>query len=696
MAAHENAHGVRDRGRKGTTDQESELSRTHGINDAVGSAAAMPSFEAASDYRRVRLDLIPLRRRDKMPADKRWQERDYDQAEMLERAKRDGLNLGVRLPADVVVVDVDPRNFPAGRDSLAELASAFDLPLASAPHVLTGNLSHPGHHFYFRKPAGAVLLESVDGFEGVELKSLGRQVVAAGSVHPTGGLYRWASDSPPLGDMPDLPARLVEKARRPDRPKKQATGAGELTPEQLAATLEQLDPCDFGENQHDRWRDLMMACHFATDGEGRQEFIEWCMGDGHYRGQEWKVGRRWDSLHADRDEAVTTATLQMFLQEVGGGIAPPEAADDFDVWDEVEPIEPRARRRFLNVNDLKALPPPRWLVPGLLVEDSVAAIYGAPESGKSFLALDIAMAVAGGVDWHGRRVTDGGVLYVAAEGATGLGKRVRAWEIDRGIDVGKFPLWLDHGEINLAAERDGGVRAFIGDVVEELGPLRLVVIDTLNQTAAGADENSAKDMGRYIASMKRIRDETGATVVVVHHSGKDPGKGMRGSSSLLGAMDTTVEVNRDKEMRAITVTVHKQKDAEREPPMRFNLERVDLPGEPDWNGRPPSSLVLRPTVMVDAASDFGGEATADDGLTALACELGASGGTVKASELLDAATKRLGMSKSSAQRAVTAKIPEGRIDAVRASWDGRHFWLWCERVGKHPTAPKVVRVEAAS
>ncbi|MFT3761987.1 MAG: hypothetical protein QM761_05100 [Pseudoxanthomonas sp.] len=161
-------------------------------------------------------------------------------------------------------------------------------------------------------------------------------------------------------------------------------------------------------------------------------------------------------------------------------------------------------------------------------------------------------------------------------------------------------------------------------------------------------------------------------------------------------MDTTVEVDRDKDRRAITVTVHKQKDAEREPPMRFNLERVDLPGEPDWNGRPPSSLVLRPTVMVDAASDFGGEATTDDGLTALACELGASAGTLKASELLDAATKRLGMSKSSAQRAVTERIPEGRIDAVRASWDGRHFWLWCERVGKHSTAPKVVRVEAAS
>src|SRR5690606_1602668 len=152
MAAHEHAHGVRDRGRKVTTDRQPEPARAHGVNDAAGHAAPPPSLEAASEYRGLRLDLIPLRRRDKVPADKRWQERAYGQGEVLERARRDGLNLGVRLPADVVVVDVDPRNFPTGRDSLAELAAAFGLPLTSAPHVLTGNLEHPGHHFYFRKP----------------------------------------------------------------------------------------------------------------------------------------------------------------------------------------------------------------------------------------------------------------------------------------------------------------------------------------------------------------------------------------------------------------------------------------------------------------------------------------------------------------------------------------------------------------
>jgi len=98
------------------------------------------------------------------------------------------------------------------------------------------------------------------------------------------------------------------------------------------------------------------------------------MGDGHYRGQEWIVGRRWDSLHADRDDAIQTATLQMFLQEVGGGIAPCEAEDDFDVWDEVETVEERSRWNFLSLDDVESLPPPKWLVPGVLTEGSLAAI----------------------------------------------------------------------------------------------------------------------------------------------------------------------------------------------------------------------------------------------------------------------------------------------------------------------------------
>ncbi|WP_278390901.1 AAA family ATPase [Stutzerimonas kunmingensis] len=639
--------------------QESTTQGIHGNNDAVGLSRRTPLFDDALAYRKARLELIPLRVRDKVPADRQWQAREYDGVQVMDRARREGLNLGVRLPADIVVVDVDPRNFPDGRDSLADLAASFGLDLSTAPHVLTGNLDHPGHHYYFRKPKGTTLLDSVDGFEGIEFKSLGRQVVAAGSIHPSGGLYRWAPNSPPLYEMPDLPIQLMEKARRPDRPQRVATGAGELTPEQLAKTLEQLDPFDFGgKGGQKRWQDLMMACHFATDGEGRQEFIDWCMGDPSYSGQEWRVGNRWDSLHSNKADVLTTASLQMFLNEVGGGIAAPDPEDDFDIWEEEgAPSEQPRHWQFLTIDELEALPPPRWLIPGLLTESSLAAIYGAPESGKSFLAVDMALSIASGLDWHGRDVLAGGVLYIAAEGAPGLGKRVRAWKNDHGAQGANFAFHLMRDEINFAAEKDTAVRTFVQEVVAELGPLRLIVIDTLNQTAAGADENSAKDMSRYITNMKRLRDATGATVVVVHHSGKDTSKGMRGSTALLGAMDTTIEVERMKDRYAIDVAVRKQKDAEKDPGIRFNLEKVG------------DSLVLHPSVMAAAEEDF-----AVDPIVELACELANDkDGTVGLKELVEAVCSRLGVADKTARRKIADAIPSGRENAVTTN-QGKLIW----------------------
>lgn len=298
----------------------------HGGNDAVARFALMPSFSAFERYRGCRVDLIPLKPRDKAPADKHWQARTYDQRETLERARRDGLNLGARLPDDVVVLDVDPRNFPVGIDSFAKLVSEFGLVLSQVPHVITGNLEHRGHHLYFRKPAGVKLYESLDGFDGLEFKSLGRQVVAAGSVHPTGGLYEWVPGSPPPHEMPDLPAKLFELLRRPAR--KQSVGAGELSAHLLAKCLEHLDPEDFREEG--RWRELMMACHHATDGQGREEFIAWSIQDPEYADHEWVIGRRWDSLHSARDDAITIATLRKYLHDAGADIPPLDPEDDFD------------------------------------------------------------------------------------------------------------------------------------------------------------------------------------------------------------------------------------------------------------------------------------------------------------------------------------------------------------------------------
>lgn len=329
----------------GAKDQQAEEAgmTTHGKDHAATRSGAKPSFRHnAEPLLRAGLQLIPLhhwnavdskgRDRGKTPRDGAWQARDYDSRAVLALAERDGINVGVRLPATVMVLDVDPRNFPEGRDPLAELVADAGLDLSLCPRTVTGS---GGSHYWFRKPADAQVLDSLESYPGVEFKSLGRQVVAPGSIHPNGRSYEWYDLAPELADMPDLPEALLRLIRRTTRAHGEAAGFGELTPEMLATTLEQLEAEDF--QDHDAWLNLMMACHHATAGEGRQEFIDWSTQDPEYRDDAWIIGRRWDSLHATAGKGgrpITVKLLHKLVQEAGGQVARPDPEDDFDAWED--------------------------------------------------------------------------------------------------------------------------------------------------------------------------------------------------------------------------------------------------------------------------------------------------------------------------------------------------------------------------
>jgi len=106
--------------------------------------------------------------------------------------------------------------------------------------------------------------------------------------------------------------------------------------------------------------------------------------------------------------------------------------------------------------------------------------------------------------------------------------------------------------------------------VTEIGPV-LFVFDTLARCIAGADENSARDMGLVVANLDRIRRATSACVLAVHHTGKDMTAGARGSSALRAALDTELELTAIDER--VTVKVTKQKDGAEPKPMR--LARIE-------------------------------------------------------------------------------------------------------------------------
>lgn len=256
----------------------------------------------------------------------------------------------------------------------------------------------------------------------------------------------------------------------------------------------------------------------------------------------------------------------------------------------------RSRTRIWTVAELLAQPAPHWLVRDLLMEDSVAMLYGEPAAGKSFLALDLALSVATGSErWAGRRIRAGGVVYLLGEGEQSAGKRISAWIRHNGLDpevVAQAPLRVVTSAGVLSDKHRDAALAQIRQAAQQMlsaqQTLRLVVIDTVSRHMVG-NENSAEDVKPFLAAADQVRQEFGVTVLLIHHTGKDESKGARGSSVLLGDTDTMLKVRGGED--SVTIYPEKQKDGPGQTRgLRFRKSVIDL-GR-DEEGERESSLAL--------------------------------------------------------------------------------------------------------
>jgi AAA domain/DnaB-like helicase N terminal domain len=253
--------------------------------------------------------------------------------------------------------------------------------------------------------------------------------------------------------------------------------------------------------------------------------------------------------------------------------------------------------KLLSVADLRAMPPQRWLIHSVLPRQGVAAIFGASGSGKGFFVVHIVAAVGDGDDCFGHRSRQGRVVYIVLEGQHGIPQRINAWERDTGRE---FPdavrFVFDPFNLN---DRDDIIG--MAAAVAAAGGADLIVIDTLNRAAPGFDENSSVDMGKAVEAVTQLQAMTGGLVLLLHHSGKDATKGMRGHSSLHANLDAVIEVSRTGDRREWKS--YKQKDGKDGEAHPFKLRVVHL-GE-DEDGEPITSCVID----ADSSSDDGGDRT---------------------------------------------------------------------------------------
>jgi len=298
----------------------------------------LPLVKAFEQYSAKVFTLIPLfrfdatsrtkkgivRRDGKRPLHFNWTKRLYERARVIALASK-GHNVGVRLKASQLVIDVDPRN--GGDVGFRNLCADLKLDPSIYPTVITGS---GGLHVYMTKPEDVPVVDTLESYPGVEFKSKGRQVLAAGCIHPdTLKPYAFDGFSPTLEDgLPPVPPKLLKFIRRPQR--SGVMGGGQYDQEQIARALDRLDATDFADQ--DKWLRIMMAVHHASGGDARQEFIDWSTSDPHYADDSEIIGRRWDSLHKEKSDGITYRTLNKYLAEAGAGsaqVAPEVEADEF-------------------------------------------------------------------------------------------------------------------------------------------------------------------------------------------------------------------------------------------------------------------------------------------------------------------------------------------------------------------------------
>lgn len=230
-------------------------------------------------------------------------------------------------------------------------------------------------------------------------------------------------------------------------------------------------------------------------------------------------------------------------------------------WRDIQP---------LTILQLMMQPATEWLINLILVARGLCVLFGEPGSGKSFLALAIAFAIARGVPFFGRETRKGSVLYICVEGRS----RDRAEAYLKCFDLQAEDLDVQFIEqsVDLC-----GVTADLERLEEICRQSRpaVVIVDTLARVSGGGDENLASDMGLLLASFKRIEEASGGLVICVHHSGKDISRGARGHSSLRAAADVEIEVLRsDSGVR--TARVSKLRDHEDGAEIHFRLDRIEL------------------------------------------------------------------------------------------------------------------------
>ncbi len=459
-------------------------------------------------------------------------------------------NIGV-LTNDMIVVDVDDKNGKNGTRSLIELDLPLDTLIVRTP---TG-----GRHVYYTGPNKSLSVNRLG--EGLDIRSFHGYVLAPGSSLPNGD-YTIDNDAPLLQAPEHLIARL-------DEPRERQSAVALVDLDHPAALARAADfartcaPAVFGQGA-DAYT-FGIACTLKDFGVSQHEcfallaehYLPRCVAPRSPAEQIAFLERKVDNAYSygKSSPGATSAELDF----AGVDIAPPE------------PVRPPGRKWFRHGD---AYDPPTWLFHEAIPATGIGMLLAPASSGKTFLTIDLARALAAGEGFFGIEPNEtGGTALLLAEGAGGARMRLNAIKAAGRMPIAASEVSLLNGKL---ADLLADLQALSAAMVEEYGvPLRLVVIDTLAASGLLLDENDNVEAATAMKALSNLSRLLNAFVLVVHHPAKD-GKMERGASALRGGADVTLEIFREPKSPVRSLAVVKSRDGPVGPLGDFTLNPVEV------------------------------------------------------------------------------------------------------------------------
>ncbi|MDH3466861.1 MAG: bifunctional DNA primase/polymerase, partial [Gammaproteobacteria bacterium] len=439
---------------------------------------------------------------------------------------------------NLCVIDIDTKNGAQGAASSKLLRQKF-----GQHNTRKSTTQNNGRHIYFFAPKDITIKSRANFMPGIDIRGDGGYVIAPGSPG-----YKWLDASV---EIEPLPAALADALTTIDKPKANGRDDNAIPEGKRNATL------------------VSLAGSMRDRGMSQDAIAA--------------------ALKIENASRCNPPLDDVEVERIAASVNRYPANN----------AEPKAR--LVHVSELQTRQP-EYTIDGLIEKDTVGVVFGEYGTLKTFLALDLALCVGTGKDFHGHSVQAGIAVYVCGEGHNGIARRVTGWAQHHGQDIVKSDIFLTTSAVPLLDRASAELlRDQITIVSDQRGaPVQLIILDTIARNFGG-DENSTRDMTAFLDSVSdNLRAPVGASVILVHHTGHAEKLRGRGAYALSAGVDFEYRAEMPED-DVLQLTCTKMKDAPRPEPLAFRAQPVTW----QQNAHTLDSLVLTPLFGYEAPGTEG-------------------------------------------------------------------------------------------